>query len=90
MAGALRDAAEAFAALLAAERAADGLRIGRRLAGAAAPVDRPTSSIEQVVAARARAACPTRSCARRLPTIVSATAERLVREEIERIKSNIK
>jgi DNA-binding response OmpR family regulator len=80
--------AEAFAALLAAERSGNG----HSTLSAFAPTPRPIpvdDIVEQVT--RRVIEQMTDSVVRETVTnIVSATAERMVREEIERIKSNIK
>jgi CheY-like chemotaxis protein len=81
--------AEAFAALLAAERSGNGTAA---LQPALVPSTRPIP-VDEIVEQVTRRVIEqmTDSVVREtVSTIVSATAERLVREEIERIKSNIK
>jgi CheY-like chemotaxis protein len=81
--------AEAFAALLAAERSGNGMSaLPPALAPSARPI--PVDDIVEQVTRRVIEQMTDAVVRETVSNIVSATAERLVREEIERIKSNIK
>jgi CheY-like chemotaxis protein len=81
--------AEAFAALLAAERSGNGGNTSLpTLAPSAKPI--PVDDIVEQVTRRVIEQMTDSVVRETVSNIVSATAERLVREEIERIKSNIK
>jgi CheY-like chemotaxis protein len=81
--------AEAFTALLAAERSGNGMStLPPTLAPSAKPI--PVDDIVEQVTRRVIEQMTDSVVRDTVSNIVSATAERLVREEIERIKSNIK
>jgi CheY-like chemotaxis protein len=81
--------AEAFTALLAAERSGNGIsKLPPALALSAKPI--PVDDIVEQVTRRVIEQMTDSVVRETVSNIVSATAERLVREEIERIKSNIK
>ena len=81
--------AEAFTALLAAERSGNGTGALRpALVPSAKPI--PVDDIVEQVTRRVIEQMTDSVVRETVSNIVSATAERLVREEIERIKSNIK
>jgi len=81
--------AEAFAALLAAERSGNGTAtLQPALAPRAKPI--PVDAIVEQVTRRVIEQMTDSVVRETVSHIVSATAERLVREEIDRIKSNIK
>jgi CheY-like chemotaxis protein len=81
--------AEAFTALLAAERSGNGTGALRpALVPSAKPI--PVDDIVEEVTRRVIEQMTDSVVRETVSNIVSATAERLVREEIERIKSNIK
>ena len=79
---------EAFGALLAAERSPEGYQ---RPAPAAPPAPAmPTDELIELVTQRVLQQLSDTIHRETVATIVQTTTERLVREEIERIKSNIK
>lgn len=81
--------AEAFAALLAAERSGNGsTKLGPSLVSRTKPL--PVDDIVEQVTRRVIEQMSDAVVRETVSSIVSATAERLVRDEIERIKSNIK
>ncbi len=81
--------ADAFAALLAAERSANGhKRPTPTLVSSSRPV--PSEEVIERVTRRVLEEMSDAVIRETVTEIVHATAERLVREEIERIKSNIK
>jgi CheY-like chemotaxis protein len=81
--------AEAFTALLAAERSGNGTAaLQPALVPSARPI--PVDDIVEQVTRRVIEQMTDSVVRETVSNIVSATAERLVREEIERIKSNIK
>jgi CheY-like chemotaxis protein len=81
--------AEAFTALLAAERSGNGTAtLPPALVSTAKPI--PVDDIVEQVTRRVIEQMTDSVVRETAANIVSATAERLVREEIERIKSNIK
>ena len=82
--------ADAFTALLAAERTDPG-PAGPRVRPVATPVSAVSSEeLVERVARRALEGLSEGAIREMVERMVSATAERLIREEIERIKSNIK
>jgi DNA-binding response OmpR family regulator len=81
--------AEAFTALLAAERSGNGTpTLATALVPSAKPI--PVDDIVEQVTRRVIEQMTDSVVRETVSNIVSATAERLVQEEIERIKSNIK
>jgi CheY-like chemotaxis protein len=79
---------EAFAALLAAERSPEGYRRPAPPPPAAPPI--PNDELIELVTQRVLQQLSDTINREMVATIVQTTTERLVREEIERIKSNIK